>query len=188
MIRKTKIVATIGPASDSPETLARLIEAGVNVFRLGTAHDTVERVLDRVKTIKEVIAKQDTAVGILVDLAGPKVRAAFGEGPVELVLGAEVLIRSGEQVSSGTEIFVNVEDIARNLVVGDQLHMGDGSATLEVTEVSADVATAVVKRSGTMRGRPGVHIPSSRLTQSSPTPEDIKYFDAVYEAGVDMVA
>ena len=71
MIRKTKIVATIGPASDSPETLARLIEAGVNVFRLGTAHDTVERVLDRVKTIKEVIAKQDSAVGILVDLARP---------------------------------------------------------------------------------------------------------------------
>ena len=66
--------------------------------------------------------------------------------------------------------------------------MGDGSASLVVTEVAADEATAVVKRGGTMRGRPGVHVPSSRLTQSSPTPEDIKYFDAVYEAGVDMVA
>ena len=188
MIRKTKIVATIGPASDSPEVLAEMITAGVNVFRVGTAHDSVERVLERVKTIQEVIANQDTAVGILVDLAGPKVRAAFGDDPVDLDLGSEIEIRSGEQVSTATKIFVNVDDIARNLVVGDQLHMGDGSATMEVTEVAAEVATAVVKRGGTMRGRPGVHIPSSRLSQSSPTAEDIKYFDAVYEAGVDMVA
>jgi len=188
MNRKTKIVATIGPASDSPEVLAKLIEAGVNVFRLGTAHDTVDRVLERIKIIKEVIAQQKTAVGILVDLAGPKVRAAFGDEPVELVAGTKVAIRSGEQTSSATELFVNVDDIARNLVAGDQLHMGDGSASLVVTEVSSDEATAVVKRGGIMRGRPGVHVPSSRLTQSSPTPDDIKYFDAVYEAGVDMVA
>lgn len=188
MNRKTKIVATIGPSSDSPELLSSLIKAGVNVFRLGTAHDTVERVVERVKLIQGVIAAQDTAVGILVDLAGPKVRAGFGSEPVELVAGTEVSIRSGEDASTSTKLFVNVEDIARNLVVGDQLHMGDGSAMMEVTDVASDVATAVVKRGGTMRGRPGVHIPSSRLTQSSPTPEDIKYFDAVYEAGVDMVA
>lgn len=188
MIRKTKIVATIGPASDSPEVLTGLIEAGVNVFRVGTAHDSIEGVLDRIKVIQKVIAQQESAVGILVDLAGPKVRAAFGDGPVELVAGTEVQIRSGEQVSSSTELFVNVEDIARNLVVDDQLHMGDGSASLIVTSVSSDVAIAVVSRGGIMRGRPGVHIPSSRLTQSSPTPEDIKYFDAVYETGVDMVA
>jgi len=171
--RKTKIVATVGPASDSPEVLAKLIDAGVDVFRLGTAHDPVERVLERVKLIQEIIAKQNKAVGILVDLAGPKVRAAFGDEPVELVVDSEVAIRSGEEVSSSSELYVNVDEIARNLVVGDQLHMGDGSATLVVTKVEGDVAKATVIRGGTMRGRPGVHVPSSRLSQSSPTAEDI---------------
>lgn len=188
MTRKTKIVATIGPASDSPETLAELIDAGVNVFRLGTAHDTVERVLDRVATIRKVAEEKGVLVGILVDLAGPKVRAAFGENPVELVTGTSVSIRSGDDISSSDSLYVNVDDIARNLVEGDILHMGDGSASLVVTAVSGDVATAVVERGGVMRGRPGVHIPSSRLSQASPTPEDLTYFDAVRNAGVDMVA
>ena len=188
MHRKTKIVATVGPASDSPAVLADLIDAGVNVFRLGTAHDPVDRVLDRIETIRTVIDAQDRHVGILVDLAGPKVRAAFGTDPVELVESTTVSIRSGEHVSTSTEIFVNVDDIARNLVEGDRLHMGDGSATLVVTDVFGDVASATVARGGVMRGRPGVHIPSSRLTQSSPTPEDLTYFDAVVNAGVDIVA
>lgn len=186
--RKTKIVATVGPSSDSPEILAQLITAGVDVFRLGTAHDPIEKVVARVKTIQAVIAEQDRAIGILVDLAGPKVRAAFGDEPVGLTVGTKLAIRSGDQQSTADEIFVNVDNIARNLVVGDILHLGDGSATLCVTDVASDVAHAVVERGGSMRGRPGVHIPSSRLSQSSPTPEDIKYFDAVYEAGVDMVA
>ena len=188
MSRRTKIVATIGPASDSPEVLDRLIRAGVNVFRLGTAHDPVERVLQRVETIRGVAANHRDPVGILVDLAGPKVRAAFGDEPVELVTGTEVQIRSGEHVSSSSEIFVNVDDIAQSLVVGDRLHMGDGSATLVVTSVGPEYAKATVERGGTMRGRPGVHVPSSRLTQSSPTSEDLKYFDAVVQADVDLVA
>lgn len=188
MNRRTKIVATIGPASDSPEVLASLIDAGVNVFRLGTAHDGVDRVLERVATIRSVADKHPQPVAILVDLAGPKVRAAFGDDPVELVTGTEVQIRGGEQQSSGTELYVNVDDIAQSLQVGDLLHMGDGSASLVVTDVGSEFATAIVERGGIMRGRPGVHVPSSRLTVSTPTESDFEYFDAVVQADVDMVA
>ncbi len=188
MTRRTKIVATIGPASDSPEVLNELIDAGVDVFRLGTAHDPVERVLERVETIRSVAKGHERPVGILVDLAGPKVRAAFGDEAVELVGQTTVKIHSGEDQSSATDIYVNVDDIAKSLMEGDRLHMGDGSATLVVTEVGAEFATATVERGGIMRGRPGVHVPSSRLTASSPTPEDLKYFDAVVAADVDFVA
>ena len=82
---------------------------------------------------------------LLVDLAGPKVRAAFGDEPVELVTGSTVEIRGGESVSTSTEIHVNVDDIAQSLVVGDRLQMGDGTATLTVTEVGAEFATATVE-------------------------------------------
>lgn len=188
MTRRTKIVATIGPASDSPEVLDKLITAGVDVFRLGTAHDDVERVLERLETIRTVSAGHDRPVAVLVDLAGPKVRAAFGDQPVDLVTGSTVTIRSGEEISSSTELFVNVDEIGQSLHPGDRLHMGDGSATMVVTSVDGECATATVERGGTMRGRPGVHVPSSRLTQSSPTKEDLRYFDAVVKAGVDLVA
>lgn len=188
MTRKTKIVATVGPASDSPQILAELIEAGVNVFRLGTAHDDVDRVLERIETIRSVSESYASPVGILVDLAGPKVRAGFGDEQVELVAGTEVKIRSGEQTSSSTELFVNVDDISHRLVVGDRLHMGDGSATMVVTSIGPEYAMASVERGGIMRGRPGVHVPSSRLSTSSPTRDDLRYFDAVVGADVDIVA
>jgi len=188
MTRRTKIVATIGPASDSPEVLDRLITAGVNVFRLGTAHDPVERVLERIATIRKVAENHSQPVGILVDLAGPKVRAGFGDEPVELVTGSTIRIRSGEDLSSSTDLYVNVDEIAKSLVVGDRLHMGDGSATMVVTEVGDEFASAKVERGGVMRGRPGVHVPSSRLTSSSPTSEDLRYFDGVVSADVDLVA
>lgn len=188
MSRRTKIVATVGPSSDTPEALGQLIDAGVNVFRLGTAHDPVERVMERVARIREVSKQRKVHVGILVDLAGPKVRAGFGDEPVELVEDSTITIRSGEDLSSASDIYVNVDDLTRNLVAGDVLHMGDGSASLEVTAVAGDSATAVVRQGGMMRGRPGVHIHSSRLTTSSPTQDDIRYFDAAVDAGVDMIA
>lgn len=188
MTRRTKIVATVGPASDSPEGIASLIDAGVDVFRLGTAHDPVAKVIERVETIREVAANYSRPVGILVDLAGPKVRAAFGSEPVELVAGSQITIRSGQQTSSPTELYVNVEDLASSLEIGDRLYMGDGSAALLVTAVGDDHAIATIERGGIMRGRPGVHVPSSRLTQGSPTEEDLEYYDAVVNVGVDMVA
>ena len=99
--RRTKIVATIGPASDSREQVAALIEAGVDVFRLSMAHDDIASVLERVKLIRAVSDAIDAAPAILIDLPGPKVRAGtFGDDGVLLAGGSEVELRPGLEPST----------------------------------------------------------------------------------------
>lgn len=188
MTRRTKIVATVGPASDSSETLANLMYAGVNVFRIATAHDSVDAIVERIVSVRKIAQEQNATVGVLLDLAGPKVRAGFGEQPVELVEGTSVVVRPGEQLSTASEIWVNFDELNQKIEVGDVLHLGDGAASLVVMDVGRDGVKALVRRGGVVKGRPGVHIPSSRLTESTPTPEDLVVLDAAMQVGVDMVA
>ena len=187
--RRTKIVATLGPASDSSEQIRDLIDEGVDVFRLSLAHDPVDVVLDRIKRIRRVADGVGSAVAVLADLPGPKVRAgSFGEDGVELVEGDEVLLRAGTDSSTARVIHVSHESLVADLHSGDLLHLGDGGGALQIVRVGEDELTAVVRHGGVMRGRPGVHIPSDHLSVATPTPADIVALDAVVAAGVDMVA
>ena len=187
--RRTKIVATIGPASDSRERVAELIEAGVDVFRLSMAHDDIPSVLERVKLIRSVSDSIDAAPAILIDLPGPKVRAGtFGDDGVLLEGGSEVELRPGLEPSTAEVIHVSHDALVSDVQEGDLLHLGDGKATMRVKYVSEDVAIAEVLHGGLMRGRPGVHIPSDRLSITTPTDFDREALAAVAKAGVDMVA
>ncbi|MGI9607405.1 MAG: pyruvate kinase [Acidimicrobiales bacterium] len=186
---RTKIVATIGPASDSPELIEELINAGVDVFRIGLAHDSIDTVLLRIATIRRVADSLDSSAAVLVDLPGPKVRAGnFGEAGVELATGTTVQLIPGEGGSTAHEVTVNHDRLLDDLQVGDSLNLGDGRAVLEVTALTKESATAEVLHGGVMRGRPGVHIPSEHLSVATPTPDDIEALDAVVAVGVDMVA
>ncbi len=187
--RRTKIVATIGPACDKPEQIAKLIDAGVNVFRLGTAHDDVEVVLARVATIRKVAAEKNSAAAVLVDLAGPKVRSgSFGEDGIRLVDASRIRLVPGNDPSDATTIYVNHQRLVEDLEQGDVLNLGDGRAVLRVDEIAADHVMATVVHGGMMRGRPGVHIHSDRLNIPTPTPEDLVVLDAAINAGVEMIA
>jgi len=187
--RRTKIVATIGPASDSPEQIAKLIDAGVNVFRLGTAHDDIEFVLARVATIRKVADEKNSTAAVLVDLAGPKVRSGtFGEDGILLVTESSVRLEPGNDPSSATTIYVNHQRLVDDLQPDDVLNLGDGRAVLRVDSIASDHVVATVVHGGTMRGRPGVHIHSDRLNIPTPTPEDLVALDAAIEAGVEMIA
>ena len=189
MARRTKIVATIGPASDSAPVLRKMIEAGMDVARLGLAHGSIDDALERYHVIRAVAAEVGREVGIMVDLPGPKVRlGSFGDNAVELQTGRVITLVPGRDHSDGDTLGVDYEDLLRDIHPGVMLAVGDGSVTLQVESVGGDSASALVAHGGPVQGRPGLHVPSERLGIASPTPDDLVKLDAFVEAGVDMVA
>lgn len=189
MHRRTKIVATIGPASEDEASLRAMIRAGMDVARLGLAHNSVDEALERYHRIRQVAHDEGRRVGILVDLPGPKVRAGnFGESGIDVGTGSSIELRVGESGSTESVIEVDYEFLMRDIQVGDRVTIGDGGAILEITDKQVDKMLATVVAGSRLRGRPGVHIPSDRLQIPTPTPEDFVALDAFVDAGVDMVA
>lgn len=188
-MRRTKIVATIGPASDSPEALRSLIEHGMDVARIGLAHGSLEEHLEKYNTIRAVAAEMGREVGILADLPGPKVRCApFPEGGSVLADGSTIKFTTGEKASSSKVISADYEGLVRDIDIGDQLALGDGNIVFLVQAKTEDALSAIVLRGGMAQGRPGLQVPSERLRISTPTPDDFRLADAFIEAGVDMLA
>jgi len=189
MHRRTKIVATIGPSSEDEATLRAMIHAGMDVARIGLAHNTIDEGLERYHRIRSVAEEEGQRVGIFVDLPGPKVRAAsFGEDGIDLPTGSSVELRIGSDASTSSVIEVDYEGLTSDMQPGDRLTVGDGGAVLEITDKSGDKILANVVHGSRLQGRPGVHIPSDRLQIATPTPDDFLALDAFVEAGVDMVA
>ena len=189
MQRRTKIIATIGPASESESSLRKLVDAGMDVARLGLAHGTLEEALERYHRIRQVASDMSKRVGILVDLPGPKIRAAsFPEEGSELAKGAELQIVPGVSGSNESIVEVEYDKVLEDLLPGDVLPFGDGQVVVRVENVSEDGATAVITSGGRLHGRPGIRIPSERLSMPTPTDEDLRKLDAFVDVGVDMVA
>jgi len=189
MARRTKIVATIGPASDDPHVLRAMVEAGMDVARIGLAHGSLDAAIGRARHVRQVAAEAGRAVGVLIDLPGPKVRlGTFPDGGVELMDGSTIVLRPGVDQSTATSLGVDYESLLTDVHVGDILAIGDGAVRLQITSVDGDDAKAEVLDGGTVQGRPGLHIPSDRLTMPTPTPEDLHQLDAFVTEGVDMVA
>ena len=189
MPRRTKIIATIGPASDSPPVLRRLVEAGMDVARIGLAHGTLDDAMARYRAVRAVAAELEAPVGVLVDLPGPKVRlGTFGDVPVRLDTGSPLTLVPGLDTSDTAVLGVDYGDLLLDVHAGDCLAVGDGSVVLRVESIDGDSAKATVLHGGPVQGRPGLHIPSDRLSMSTPTPEDLRLVDAFVDEGVDMVA
>jgi pyruvate kinase len=126
---------------------------------------------------------------VLVDLPGPKVRLAnFGDRPQPLATGHRLTLVPGRGESDLDTVGVDYENLLADVHPGDSLAVGDGSVVLQIESIDGDSAKAVVCNGGSIQGRPGLHIPSDRLSISSPTAEDLHMLDAFVDAGVDMVA
>jgi pyruvate kinase len=189
MPRRTKIVATLGPASDSPERLRALIDAGMDVARVPLAHGSLADALARMERVRRAADEAGRPVGVLVDLPGPKIRAAaFPDGGVELAEGAPLVLVPGDAKSDAHTVQVDYDHLLRDIRPGDVLPFGDGQVVIEVESVKQDRALARVTTGGELRGRPGLRLPSERVSAATPTDEDLEKLAAFVAAGVDMVA
>ncbi len=187
--RRTKILATVGPASDSDATLRGMIAAGMDAVRLNLSHGTVEEALVVHRRVRTLAREAGRDVGTLVDLPGPKIRAAsFGRDGVDLPDGKRIRLVPGNSRSTADVIEVGYAALLDGIEVGDRISFGDGAIDIEVVDTASDHLEAIVSHGGRLTGRPGVHIPSERLRVSTPTDDDLRILDAFVEEGVDMVA
>lgn len=187
--RKTKIVATIGPGSESPRVFASLLHAGVNVARTNMSHDDHTVHAARIATIRSVAKKEKRHVAILQDLCGPKIRIGdFKEGVVELVPGKEFILSSKKCEGDATRVYFGFPSIVKELKKGQVLMLDDGKKQLVVEKViNGDVYTRVVV-GGATKSRRGVNLPGAYLSISAITPKDKKDLAFGVRAGVDFVA
>ncbi|HVF75581.1 MAG TPA: pyruvate kinase [Acidimicrobiales bacterium] len=189
MPRRTKIVATIGPASDSPDTLRAMIRAGMDMARVSLSHSSLDEAIATVARVRAAADAEGCVIGVLADLPGPKVRAAeFPEGGAHLAENAVVELVTDGTASNDTRIVVDYPMLLSEIEAGDTVALGDGAISLRITDVRAERAIAQVVTGGWAQGRPGVALPPGRLTVSSPTAEDLRLLAGLAEAAVDAVA
>ena len=185
----TKIVATVGPACWEPDQLEGLIAAGVDIFRLNTAHGTRQEHEQTLASIRRASEQCDFPVGVLLDLSGPKLR--LGELPTESVeceLGDRVSFIRGQTTTNAGELTSSYAKLIDELDVGNRVLLADGAVTMVVESVSDDRAECRVTASGTIRSRQGINLPDVNLSVSSMLPKDIDNAIWGAENGIDFIS
>jgi pyruvate kinase len=189
-MRRTKIVATVGPASRSPEKLEQLVEAGVNVFRLNFSHGTHDEHLAVVKAVREIAARLRRPVALLQDLSGPKIRTGKVKGEaVQLVKGARIAITTDTSVEGTAELIsTTYKALPRDVEAGDQILLDDGNLELRVLGVSGDRVLCEVVDGGSLKSHKGINLPGVALSTPAITDKDRDDLAFGIRAGVDYVA
>ncbi|MCG0274803.1 MAG: pyruvate kinase [Thermosediminibacteraceae bacterium] len=188
-MRKTKIVCTIGPASEKKEIIRELIKAGMNVARLNFSHGTHEEHRARIEAIREVEKELRTNVAIMVDTKGPEIRiGSFAKGKVHLKKGQEFSLVTYPVAGDETKAFVNFEDMPQIVHEGDKILLADGLIELEVKKVSGKEILCTVMNGGELSDNKGVNLPGKSIPLPAVTPKDVDDILFGIKMGVDFVA
>lgn len=189
-MRRTKIVATLGPASHAPKTIEALVAAGVDLFRLNFSHGTHDSHAEVYRKVRDAARSAGRIVAIMQDLSGPKIRTSALEGdePLTLVEGADLRIRAGDVPGRDGLIFTPYAELVRAARPGDRLLLDDGRIELRVTEASGDELKTVVVDGGTLGAHKGISAPGVPLPASAVTPKDADDLRFGLSLGVDYVA
>ena len=161
-MRRSKIVATVGPATTEYEPMRGIIAAGVDVVRLNASHGTLEQHSANAQQARANAAELGRTVGILVDLPGPKMRSGdLVADEVELVVGAPFTLRGTAIDGDVTQASTTLPELARWMHAGDEIFLADGAIVLEVISTDSGDVLTVVRRGGTLRSRKGMHVPKA---------------------------
>ena len=191
MMRRTKIVATVGPACDSRERLGEMIAAGVNVFRLNFSHGKAEEHRARASLIRELAAEQERYVGLLGDLQGPKIRLrTLAEDPVALNEGDELILdtRLADGEGDATHLGVDYEPLARSVSAGDTLLIDDGRFRLTVLSVDGEAVRCRSESRGKLRSRKGINRLGGGLSAPALTDKDLEDIRHAATMDLDFIA
>jgi pyruvate kinase len=185
-LRRAKIICTIGPASDGADSIAALIEAGMDVARLNFSHGTHEEHGRRLAAIRDRSRAAGRPVAVLQDLAGPKIRTGGG-APAVLATGGEAVLVEGSD-GGGAAIAVDYRGLAEDLRPGDAVRIDDGRVILRVDRVEGGRVRCAVVQGGALRDRMGVSLPSKRVRLRALTERDRCDLAFGFALGVDYVA
>ena len=188
-MRQTKIIATIGPSSGSPEVIDALIAAGADIFRLNFSHGTYETHAEVYHRVREAAARRGCIIAVMQDLSGPKIRTGTLEAgaPLSLQEGQEVRIAAGEHEGREGLVFTPYGELVRSAKPGDRLLLDEGRIELRVTH-AGDELTTVVVNGGTLGEHKGINAPGVVLPASAITGKDEADLRFGLELGVDYVA
>ncbi|RYZ56423.1 MAG: pyruvate kinase [Sphingobacteriales bacterium] len=190
MLRKTKIIATVGPACNTYEKLLALVEEGVNVFRLNFSHGTHEQHLDVINNINKINDDFPFNIAILADLQGPKLRVGDIEGgALPLVTGDEFLFTNDVCLGSKDGVYLSYPNFYRDVRIGEKILLDDGKIEVLIVEITADRCVRVrALNDGVLLPRKGVNLPETKISLPSLSEKDLRDLDFIIEQEIDWIA
>jgi len=189
MLRSTKIVATLGPASSDPAMLERMVRAGVDVVRLNFSHGSAEDHLARATLVKEISRKTKRTVGIMCDLQGPKIRVGkFKDGKVTLAKGQKFILDATCELGDAERVGLDYKELPRDVAAGAVLLLDDGKIVLDVARVRGEEVHTTVRHGGVLSNNKGINRQGGGLTAAALTPKDIEDIRTAAKINADYLA
>jgi pyruvate kinase len=188
-MRKAKIVCTIGPSSESPEMLKKLIEAGMNVARLNFSHGDFEEHGGRIRNIRQVTQELGKSVAILLDTKGPEIRTGkLKEEPIDLVQDEHITLTTEEILGDKNRISVTYTELPQDVEAGSRILIDDGLIELRVLSVKGTEIECKIVNGGTIKSKKGVNVPGVKISLPGITEKDANDIRFGIEMGVDFIA
>ena len=184
---KTKIVATLGPSSSDYETIKKLVEAGVTVFRINTSHGEKEEHAEKIRIIRQIEKELNKNLPVLIDLQGPKIRVGKLPNPKKKKKGQEIVLENTTELKEGI-IPVDYEGIAKDVTVGEKILLDDGKVGLRVEKIIDSKVYTTVEYGTVIKPRKGINIPGAQASLEAVTQRDKEYIKFAIEQNADYLA